>query len=189
MTALDGCERHVTVSGAPLRDGTRHIVGAVLLVRDVTERRSLEQQTSRALHALLAMAEALVHATKPGGSPTTEMEPSPHSVAHYLLTLTHHVLSCQRISLALLEPETGKLSLVAEEDLSAEQHQQERRDRSLLFPGNTLAPAWAACLAAGDVVSFCPSSRTAAASFPAAGQTLLLPMSLEGHLIGVLAGC
>src|SRR5947209_1886939 len=59
---LDGREVECSVSGAPVRDDAGRIAGAVLVVRDVTERRRLERHTREALDALVAMAEALVSA-------------------------------------------------------------------------------------------------------------------------------
>jgi len=55
-------ERQVilNMSGAPIRNEAGTIERAVLIFRDVTERRRLEQRTSEALRALLAMAEVLI---------------------------------------------------------------------------------------------------------------------------------
>src|SRR5690242_11145772 len=57
---LRGRELRIHLSGAPIRDQEGNIVGAINICRDVTERWKLEQRTQEALHALLAMAEALV---------------------------------------------------------------------------------------------------------------------------------
>ncbi len=55
-------ERRVilNMSGAPIRNEAETIERAVLIFRDVTERRRLEQRTSEALRALLALAEVLI---------------------------------------------------------------------------------------------------------------------------------
>src|SRR5438128_798282 len=50
----------LNMSGAPIRNEAGTIERAVLIFRDVTERRRLEQRTSEALRALLAMAEVLI---------------------------------------------------------------------------------------------------------------------------------
>lgn len=42
--ALDGRELIAQISGAPVRDAAGHIIGGVVAVRDITERRQLEQQ-------------------------------------------------------------------------------------------------------------------------------------------------
>ncbi len=56
----DGREVLLNMSGAPIRDEKGNIERAVLIFRDVTERRRLEQRTAEALTALLTMAEVLV---------------------------------------------------------------------------------------------------------------------------------
>ncbi len=52
VRALDGRELIVQISGAPVRDATGHIIGAVSALRDVTERRELEQQRSDILRVV-----------------------------------------------------------------------------------------------------------------------------------------
>ena len=46
VRALDGTERYVSVSGAPVRDAAGDIIGGVLGVRDETERRRLEREVA-----------------------------------------------------------------------------------------------------------------------------------------------
>jgi len=55
----DGREVLLNTSGAPIRDEKGNIERAVLIFRDVTERRRLEQHTADSLSALLALAEVL----------------------------------------------------------------------------------------------------------------------------------
>jgi len=59
LRALDGREVLLGTSGAPVRDAEGHIAGGVLIMRDVTERRHLEQRTHDSLNALLAIARIL----------------------------------------------------------------------------------------------------------------------------------
>ncbi|HEV7126735.1 MAG TPA: ATP-binding protein [Ktedonobacterales bacterium] len=58
----DGLEVLIKISGAPLRDHSGAIIGAVALLRDATALRRLEERTREALEALLAMAGVLVQA-------------------------------------------------------------------------------------------------------------------------------
>src|SRR3989442_10908175 len=60
VRTANGRELELSVSGAPMLDREGHIVGAVCICRDVTERRILERRTHDVLNALLRMAEALV---------------------------------------------------------------------------------------------------------------------------------
>ena len=110
----DGREVRLNNSGAPIRDRAGHLLGAVEIIRDVTEQRQWEHHTRDALHALLEMAEILVQVQQapkrddeqrlqPGADPTL------HMVARRLVELTRRVLGCQHISMVAIEPETGAL--------------------------------------------------------------------------------
>jgi PAS domain S-box-containing protein len=124
MHAPDGNEMHFNVSGAPMRDGAGRIAGAVLLYRDVTERRLLEQRAHRTLEALLEMAELLV---KIPSEQDLLSEPFPNSageVARQLAELTCTVLGCSRIGIILVEPETELMRPVAVVGLSPEQERE-----------------------------------------------------------------
>ncbi|TMC16778.1 MAG: PAS domain S-box protein [Chloroflexi bacterium] len=57
---LDGREIELSITGSPVFGKGGDIVGAVTIMRDVTERRALERRTHEALKALLAIAEVLV---------------------------------------------------------------------------------------------------------------------------------
>lgn len=48
---LDGPQAFLNISGAPVRDSSGTVIGAVMAVRDVTERRRLEQQAHAATHS------------------------------------------------------------------------------------------------------------------------------------------
>jgi signal transduction histidine kinase/CheY-like chemotaxis protein len=50
LIAADGTERAIDDSGAPIRGGEDRIVGVVLVFRDVTERRRLDQERQIAIH-------------------------------------------------------------------------------------------------------------------------------------------
>jgi PAS domain S-box-containing protein len=55
----DGRNLQLNVSGSPVRDQDEHVHGAVVVMRDVTERRRIEQRTHKALVALLAIAQLI----------------------------------------------------------------------------------------------------------------------------------
>ncbi len=128
VEALDGAERIVNLAGTPLRNGEGTIIGAVGIVRDVTERRRLEQQTREALQALLAMAEALVQGEEPdamnrrAGQPAlgSRVDRALEVIAARLADLTCRVLNCRSVGIAAIEPETEALTPVAVVGLSAE---------------------------------------------------------------------
>ena len=56
--AFDGRELELNVSAAPLRDGDGHVVGAVVVARNVTERKQLEREREAATASELAAREA-----------------------------------------------------------------------------------------------------------------------------------
>lgn len=112
MTALDDRELHVSMSGAPVSDRAGQIIGAVAVLRDVTERRRLERGTRDALDALLAMAEALVqgpYESEGAGSVTFPAS----AIGERVAQLTRSVLACQQVAIISVEPETGILAPVA----------------------------------------------------------------------------
>jgi signal transduction histidine kinase len=127
MRTLDGREVQFNVSGGPLRDEDGSIVGAVAVYRDVTERRRLERRAHETLDALLEMAAAVVAGES---LPSAPVVPIPESlsraggVARRLAELTCSVLGCERVSLAVLDPEKNILRPVAVVGLSPEQEQQ-----------------------------------------------------------------
>ena len=112
MKTLDGREREVSVTGAPIRDQENAVTGGVLIFRDVTERRQLARRTQASLEALLAMAEELVQFS--GERDAT----SPPDVAQRLAELIRNVLACRRVSLTTIEPGTGELRSTAVVGLS-----------------------------------------------------------------------
>lgn len=127
MRSLDGREVQFSVSGGPLRDEDGTIVGGVAVYRDVTERRRLERRTHETLDALLEMAAVVVAGESlPSAQVVPLSEPLSRAgaVARRLAELTCGVLGCQRVSLAVLDPEKNILRPVAVVGLSPEQEQQ-----------------------------------------------------------------
>ncbi len=63
LVSRDGTERIVVASGAPMRDQLGHVVGAVLVFRDMTESRKLETELHRSskLESLGLLAGGIAH--------------------------------------------------------------------------------------------------------------------------------
>ena len=63
LIARDGAERPVDDSAAPIRDASGHISGAVLVFRDITERRRLEEhlRQARKMEAIGRLAGGIAH--------------------------------------------------------------------------------------------------------------------------------
>jgi PAS domain S-box-containing protein len=123
----DGGDRYLNVSGAPIHDEQGHIIGGVLLLRDVTERREVEHRTNESLAALLAIAEELVHipdSEERSEEPATDPLFAIKRVARRLVELTCSVIGCRRVGLMILEPETEIMRAVAVYGLTPEQEKQ-----------------------------------------------------------------
>ena len=209
MRVAQGQEAQFSISGAPVRDAEQRIVGAVALMRDVTERRRLERRTHDTLRALLMMAEALV--TTPPDATTTvtsaqiakaglgleaPLDAPTSDVIKRLVALTRHVLERPHVAIATLHPGTNQLRLVggAENDadyddpmittsaLSGE-HAHDETHNHWQFVATTLdelfTPLERARLASGENVTLAP--------IPTRPQeALAIPLRIREKLIGVL---
>jgi signal transduction histidine kinase/PAS domain-containing protein len=121
---LDGRNVEGSITGAPLRDADGCIMGAVMVLRDLTERQRLERRTQDALQALLAMAEALVQAPDELASPELRIGSPASLAAHRLAELASNLLECSSVSISTLDLEHGVSQPLAVLGLSPE---QERR--------------------------------------------------------------
>ena len=120
----DGSEVFINLSGAPLRDTEGRVMGVVAIARDVTERRLLERRLHETLDALLAMAETLVRPA-PAEAATREGLPAQeYNVARRLAELTCRVLSCRRVGITVLDPETQIMRPLTVVGLAPEQERQ-----------------------------------------------------------------
>jgi signal transduction histidine kinase len=196
----DGHEHLINESAAPVCDAQGQITGAVVILRDVTERRRQERQTREALNTLLAMAEALMHVedAPTNTSPDSDMAPRPpqqhdpelSEQARRLAELACRVLVCRTVSIAAVEPETTLLHPVTVVGLSPAleaqwwaswsqpQHLDERFD-----------PSTAAALRAGELVALARPRlpRWLWQRRPPAYPTRLAPMQVGDTLVGILA--
>ncbi|HEX8032561.1 MAG TPA: PAS domain S-box protein, partial [Ktedonobacterales bacterium] len=188
IRTLDGHERQLNITGAPALGEHGRIIGGVCIMHDVTERRRLEQQTRRALSALLQMAEALVHlpaADEVMAAP--DQPPNENLVVQRLATLTQAVLGCERATLAAIHAESGLIHLVASAGLSDAERREWHRVNSQYRLEDYFGRESLAQLRAGEAVvtddeSGCVGRRLA----HAAGQALIVPIRLGEHLVGIL---
>ncbi|HLG60463.1 MAG TPA: ATP-binding protein [Ktedonosporobacter sp.] len=118
----------LNMSGAPIQDETGTIERVVLIYRDVTERRRLEQRTSEALNALLAMAQALVEFPErfPQDEKASPSENIPQQLGQRLVELTASVVESTHVALLMIEPEEDVMELVASRGFTAQEEQQWR---------------------------------------------------------------
>jgi PAS domain S-box-containing protein len=66
LTARDGTERPIDDSGAPIRDSKGNVIGAVLVFRDISERRRAEEVAARLAAIVTSSSDAIVSKTLDG---------------------------------------------------------------------------------------------------------------------------
>jgi hypothetical protein len=194
IRALDGRDVQLSISGAPVRTAEGHIIGGVLVVRDVTERRLLEKRTHDSLQALLAIAETLV--LTPDETVLADPSPSDTStsvskVAHRLAELTCGVLGCKRVGMSIVEPETEIVRAVAVVGLPPEQERQwwieQKQQESSLK--DSPAPELVAKMRANEVLVI-DMTQPPYSDYPnpyAIRVMLLIPMIVGVSLVGLMS--
>ncbi len=205
---FDGRDFWLSISGAPVRDLEGTIAGAVWVVRDVTDRRRLEQRTRHALDALLEMALMLVSLpreshTEPdvaravtdastaqaelaGLHPNTDLA----RTARQLAELAVSVLGCGRIALATVDPESDVMVPVTIVGLPPE---REAAWWSGWYPGCTLADRMGSDVArrlhAGDPVILDPRQPEHYDRLQpyGVGALLVVPLDVGELIVGAMA--
>lgn len=119
----DGHTRTLMMSGAPMRDATGSLLGAVMLTRDVTGLHALQHRTQQSLEALLEMAEAVLSVSTIDAGEGAEDNALKHT-ADRLIGLAQRVLGCDRIGISVFDNETGKMRALAVTGLTPEQERQ-----------------------------------------------------------------
>jgi len=194
---LSGREIQLSITGSPVFGKNGDIVGAVTIMRDVTERRQLERRTHEALKALLAMAEALVLVPDNAAEVQTQSLLAQKktvvesTVARRLAELTRDVLNCQRVGITTIESETTILRAVAIVGLSPEQEvqwwaEQQQQESRLSDSRN---PELISRLRANEVLQLDMTQPPYNDQPNAYGlQTLLIaPMCVGDQLVGMLS--
>lgn len=187
----DGQEAYLSYTGATLRDQDEHIVGAVVAIRDVTERRQWEGRIYNAFETLLAFAEELVDI--PGffggatGGESAEQVPTPRvaqTAGEYLAALTCQLLGYETASISLLVPETGMFRLVAMTGFPPEEEAL-AREKNRTFPlSRYLDEQTIVLLHVNEAVI---QDITLNLVVTRRQRSLIAPMTLEGRLVGFLS--
>ncbi len=191
----DGNDILLNVSGAPVRDDGGQIRGAVIVTRDMTERRHLEQRTREALDALLAMTQLIGQGFETTDGTEDEAREqtgvTAQEVAQRMAEFTRSFLGCQRLSISIVEPETEIMRPLAIVGLSPEQEhqwwkeQQQHESRLVDSPDQSFIQR----LQANEVVLF-DMRQPPWDSYPnpyGIRTMLIAPMSTREHLVGILA--
>ncbi|GAC1380440.1 MAG: hypothetical protein NVS4B7_06760 [Ktedonobacteraceae bacterium] len=191
---LDGRELQLSITGAPVRDDSGQIVGAVAIMRDVTERRLLERQTHEALNALLVMAEALIlpiSSQQDQSLLQSNGNTQESNIARRLAELTRDVLNCQRVGITTIESETGVLRAMSVVGLSAEQEVQwwAEQQQQVSHLSDSSTPELVARLQANEVLQIDMTSLPFRNQPNPYGVHYLLvaPMCVGAQLVGILS--
>lgn len=159
LQSHDGQSKYISMTGSPMLGADGQIIGSVIVCRDVTERRSLEQRTHNALDAVLEMTHLLVRSTEitgtlSAGSSEAKYEERIRAVAQRLATLTNQVIGSERLSISIVEPDSGIMQPVAVVGLSPEQERkwwaEQREQQSRL--SDSPDQAFVQQLRSGDVL-------------------------------------
>jgi PAS domain S-box-containing protein len=187
----DGTDIFLNVSGAPMHDDKDQMQGAVIVARDVTERRRLELRAHEALHALLAMALLIGQGpedTHSAGDETSEQTGhAARDIAQRLAEITHSFLGGQCLSISIVEPETKMLRPLAVVGLTPEREHQwwdEQQSRIMNSPDMSLVQR----LQANEVVllDFIQPPWNSLPNPFGVRTMLVAPMSIRDRLFGLL---
>ena len=186
----NGTDILMNMSGAPIWDDEGRIQGAVIVSRDITQRRKLELRTHEALDALLAMTQLIGHGYGTEDETHEQSILTAQEIARRIAELTRDFLGCQRLSFSIIEPDTEIMRPIAVVGLSQEQEQQwwkeQQQQESRLedSPDQTIVER----LQAKEVVLF-DMTQPPQNSYPnpyGIRTMLIAPMSTGDHLVGLL---
>ncbi len=127
----DEREVMLNMSAAAITSQTGAIERAVVIYRDVTARRHLEERTSEALQAMLAMVEALVTfpdhlAHDEDGDASADASREEH-VGQRMVELAHSVIESRHVVLLAVVPEDDTMRPVASVGFTPEQERAWRK--------------------------------------------------------------
>lgn len=184
----DGRDVWINQSAAPVRDAQGRIIGAVVISRNVTERRQLRRRTHDALNALLAVADLLVDGNIP-----VNMQEAPAStmatLGQRLAELTAQVLGCRRVALLAAERHGSPMQPLATFGVEpALEHQWSTGNPPGTYLRDTLPAEAHQRLLAGEVllVDFTQPPYDTLPNPHHLRAVLLAPMRHNNELVGVL---
>lgn len=189
----NGQDVYLSYSGSPLRNRGGQIIGAVLVMRDVSERRRMEDRIHHSFRILLALAEEVVDLPKRARTKSVKEQrasgqapsPLPYQVAgEYLVELARQMLECDGVGISMRNAETGQFQLIA----LATRLEDDKAVYYANFADFALSdyleePALALLQANESVVQDTQLSTPRSLGIKA----LLAPMILDGLLVGIFS--
>ena len=185
----DGKDLYLSLSGSPLRDQDEQIVGAVLAIRDVTERRVIEKRVQKSFGILLALAEELMHVPEKYDTAVAARSIVPalapfQRTGQYLVELIKQMLEYQGASISLLDVEDGRFHMIAMSGRSEQAKAIYYRNFGTFALTDYLDASTIRALQEDEVVL---KEIRLRATRPLPITLLLAPMLLGGELVGVLS--
>lgn len=180
----DGRACIMSFTGAPLCDSEGGIIGCLLVGRDVTEQRQLEQRTQAALQSLVATAETLVQVPE---ITTNHAADTIHTIGDRLTVLISSSLSCQMVCIAATDVHTGRMQPVSAIGLTLEANRQWWDDIAHTPLHEYFTPEQYAGILAGEVIT-CDITQESLLNGDATRQrqALVVPMRLGETVVGLL---
>lgn len=180
----------LNMSGAPIRSEAGAIEWALLIYRDVTERRRLEQRTSEALSALLAMAEVLIQFPERLRWDEATTSPSDEErVGQRVVELIRSVVESVHVVMLAVEPEEDLVRPIASVGFTPQEEQQWReRLMTAPFLADHLESGLLSHLKDDEVLMLEGMTlpfHTAVLPYYV-GMVLVVPICVEKRLIGVV---
>jgi PAS domain S-box-containing protein len=182
--------RFELLSLEPLRDNEGTIIGLTGTSINITERKQLEQRTHRALEALLAMAEAMVQRSETGNETQDQSKSEIRSVARQIAVLARDVLGSERLSMHQLEPDTERMLPLATIGLSPAMEEEwwQQQEQNMLPLSARFGETLATRLHKQEVLII-DMTQSPYSEYPnpfGIHTMLIAPLSLNGHLLGLL---
>jgi signal transduction histidine kinase len=161
-----------------------HVQEREAILRQQLERRAMEHRSQDALEALLAMAEVLVKGVDHRAAGKNDTQLSLRRIVHRLARLARRVLDCRKVSVTLVEGETGLLHPLTVAGVSSDE-----RKRWLALLEQTQLSGYIddadqmKALQDGESLWLGINGQETASSV----ACLLLPMRIGTHLSGLLS--
>ncbi|GHO85171.1 PAS domain-containing sensor histidine kinase [Dictyobacter formicarum] len=191
ITALDGQQRCLNISGAPIRNLADEIIGGVLIFRDVTVRRRQELRTQHALDTLLAMAEALARSMEQLNFPDNIADQkayiSRQEVVQHLLSLGCDLLGAQVACIVTMDQGTYRFVPVAVTGLASDLEERFWRETPHAYLHDYFPADFREQLLEGEPVLL-DVARLPKADMPTYGmsQMLVAPLHVGEQCLGLL---
>ncbi|WIG57666.1 MAG: hypothetical protein OJF49_000411 [Ktedonobacterales bacterium] len=185
MTALDGRILDLHISSELMRDGQGNVIGAIAVLRNITDRLQLEKRTRKTLTSVMSVAQLLIQATEPLSPASEQATTDRHTMPQQLAELILGITGCQRVVITSVDCQTHQILPVATAGFTPEGEQWLRSAMPNYRYTDFITPEQAEQLRAGEIVilSLTPND------WPdkMANHALVAPLRLGSELIGLIS--